>query len=305
MTRVGIDGAVALRDSGQCTTPLVIGCWHPIILLPSAVRESLSVAELESVLVHELTHISRRDSWWRLAQAMLGVLYCFHPAVWLARYKLSQLCEEACDEQTVLALAGERRDYATAIVKTATIIGYQPPYLAMNMVGAALPVKRRLQRILDPSLRWSAGGEWHRAMVAILLALVLLPSGYRSSQATPPDRLRQTGLPSIEISSPNESNQEAVLATTADPVRDEELERQALAQLKSTDFETRLAAYRTLESIGTLNSLTELESAFLNRQGIEQDAAKRALDRVWSIIRQQSPSQATQSARQFRNEEES
>lgn len=304
LARVGIDGRVELRDSGQCTTPLVIGCLRPIILLPTAVRESLSMAELESVLVHELTHIARRDSWWRLVQAFLGVLYCFHPAVWLARYKLNQLCEEACDEQTVWALAGERRDYAQAIVKAATIIGYQPPHLAVNMVGSPLPVKRRLQRILDPAFPWAAGGRWHRASLVILLALVLLPSGYRSSRATPPDRLRQAGLPSVEVLPSFEANLATAEATTADPIRDEELERQALAQLKSTDFETRLAAYQALESIGTLNSLSELESAFLNRRGIEQDAAKRALDRVWSIIRNQA-SETTQSSRQFRNNEES
>lgn len=306
--RAGIRWAVALRDSGQCTTPLVIGCWRPVILLPTAVRESLSLAELETVLVHELMHMARRDGWWRLAQAILGALYFFHPAVWLARYRLNQLCEEACDEQTVLALAGERRDYAQAIVKAATIIGYQPPYLAMNMVGDGLPVKRRLQRILDPSLTWTAGGNWQRAMLGMLLALVLLPSGYRSPEATPPDRLRQTGLPSVEVSHVDDPSVVTASENTAEnnseAAADQELERQALSQLRSIDLETRLSAYQTLERVGTLNSLRDLEAAFLNRRGTEQDAAKRALDRVWNIIRQ-SPTESSQTSRLIRKEEES
>lgn len=301
LRRVGIGGRVDLRDSGQCVTPLVIGCLRPVILLPTAVRESLTQAELESVLVHELTHIARRDGWWRVAQALLGILYFFHPAVWLARYKLNQLCEEACDEQTVLALSGERRDYAHAIVKAATIIGYQPPHMAMNMVGAALPVKRRLQRILDPTLKWNAGGGWQRGLISLLLALVLLPSGYRSSQATPPSRMRQAGLPAIDAKA--FSNDSTVSVASPDVVRDEELERLALTQLQSSEFETRIAAYETLETVGSLNSLQVLESAFLNRRGIEQDAAKRALDRVWSIIRQQT-SEASQTSRQFQTNEE-
>ena len=302
--RVGIDYKVALHDSGHCTTPLVIGCWRPIILLPTAIRESLSTAELETVLVHELMHVARRDSWWRLGQAILGALYFFHPVVWLARYKLNQLCEDACDEQTVLALSGERRNYAQAIVKAATIIGYQPPYLAMNMMGDGQPVKRRLRRILDPSLTWTAGGTWQRASLGVLLALVLLPSGYRAPQATPPDRLRQAGLPSIQISEPPMPSLENAAAGKVAASPDEQLERQALEQLQSVDFETRLSAYQTLERVGTLNSLRELETAFLNRRGIEQDAAKRALDRVWSIIRQ-STSETTQSSRLFKNDEES
>ena len=302
--RVGIHYKVALHDSGQCTTPLVIGCWRPIILLPTAIRESLSSAELETVLVHELMHIARRDSWWRLGQAVLGALYFFHPIVWLARYKLNQLCEDACDEQTVLALSGERRNYAQAIVKAATIIGYQPPYLAMNMIGDGQPVKRRLRRILDPSLTWTPGGAWQRTSLGLLLALVLLPSGYREPQATPPDRLRQAGLPTIQMSEPPLPSLENTAASNAPASQDEQLEQQALDQLQSIDLETRLAAYQTLERVGTLNSLRELEAAFLNRRGIEQDAAKRALDRVWNIIRQ-STSETTQSSRLFQHDEES
>ncbi len=302
--RVGIGRQLELRDSGQCSTPLVIGYMHPVLLLPTAVRESLSQAELESVLVHELTHVARRDGWWRLAQVVLGILYFFHPAVWLARYKLNQLCEEACDEQTVLALSGERRNYAQAIVKAATLVGYQPPYLAMNMVGSALPVKRRLQRILDPALTWNAGGGWQRSLVAIALALIVLPNGYRASQATPPERMRQAGLPSTESREISEPVAPETALATADAVRDSELEQAALKQLSSPDFETRLAAYQTLEQIGTLKSLPDLESAFLNRSGIEQDAAKRALDRLWSIIREQS-TEATQSTRLIQNNEES
>ena len=302
--RAGLSWAVELRDSGQCTTPLVIGCYRPIILLPTAIRESLSPAELETVLVHELMHIARGDSWWRLAQATLGALYFFHPAVWLARYQLNQLCEEACDEQTVLALAGERRNYAQAIVKAATIIGYQPPYLAMNMVGDGLPVKRRLQRILDPSFTWSAGGNWQRTMVGMLLALVLLPSGYQSPQAMPPERLRQLGLPSIEVSDAVEDSAATASIDSDEAARDRELEREALGQLQSIDFEVRWPAYQTLERVGTLNSLHDLEAAFLNRSGIEQDAAKRALDRVWSIIRQ-SPTETSQTDRRIKIDEES
>lgn len=301
MERVKIASTVELRDSGHCNTPLIIGCLRPIILLPTAVRESLSSAELESVLVHELTHLARRDSWWRLIQSVLGVVYFFHPAVWLAIYKLNQLCEEACDEQTVWALSGQRRDYAQAIVKSATLVGYQPPHMAMNMVGASLPVKRRLQRILDPALPWNSGGSSQRAVIVLLLALVLLPSGYRSTQATSPERMRQLGLPLVSDSS-NDADISS-RASSPDRVRDDELEQQALAQLKSTDYETRLLAYKTLEIVGSTKALQELEEAFLNRRGIEQDAAKRALDRVWSIIRLQS-TEASQSTRIIQNYEE-
>ena len=284
-----ITRAIGLRDSGMCATPLVVGCWRPVILLPTSVREHLNAAELETVLVHELTHIARRDGWWRLLQATLGALYFFHPAVWLARFKFNQYCEEACDELTVLALSGVRRNYAQAIVKAAAIVGYQPPYLANAMVGGAGPVKRRLQRILDPSLNWNSGGSARRTSFAMLLAFLLLPCGYRATEARLSTRLPVSSWPSLE-------DVETAMSTSHLPFEvptessvaafDDEAETQALEQLKSIEFETRMAAYRTLESIGTVKSLSSLEAAFLNRQGIEQDAAKRALDHVWNVIRQ-------------------
>ncbi len=300
--RAGFDGLVTLHDSGSCVTPLVVGFWRPKILLPTIVRENLSAAELETVIVHELTHLSRGDIWWRASQAVLGIAYFFHPAVWLARRRLNQVCEEACDEQTVLALAGRRRDYAQAIVKAATVVGYQPPYIAMNMLGDALPVKRRLERILDPALTWQAEGRWRRGLMALALALLLLPSGYQSTQATPPQLMRQSGLPSVRQREDVVENVAAV--SEADAALAAEEERQALEQLKSTELETRLAAYQTLERVGTLRSLPQLEAAFLQRRGLEQDAAKRALDRLWSIIRQ-SPSESSQTSRQFQSREES
>ncbi len=299
--RVGITGHVDLRDCGSCTTPLVIGCFRPIILLPTVVRESLTPAELETVLVHELTHVARGDGWWRIVQALLGSIYFFHPAIWLARYKLNQLCEEACDEQTVFALAGERRDYAQAIVKAATIIGYQPPHLAMRMMSDRLPVKKRLQRILDPALPWSASGSWQRALLIALLACVLLPSGYRSSEATPPSQMRQLGLPAINVVEDVDAQLAALQAESPDASRDEELERLALEQVQAVDLDTRLQGYQALERVGTLRSLRELEAAFLSRRGLEQDAAKRALDHVWSIIRQ-LPTEPSQTSRQILND---
>jgi beta-lactamase regulating signal transducer with metallopeptidase domain len=296
--KVGMLRPVQLRDSGRCTTPLVIGCWRPVILLPSAVRESLSAAELETVIVHELTHIVRGDSWWRLLQGVLGIVYFFHPAVWLARHKLDQVCEEACDEQTLLALNGRRRDYAQALVKAATIIGYRPPALALNMIGEALPVKRRLERILDPARQNVPGGTGRRWLAALCLALIVLPSGIQPTQATPPSSLSQAGLPTKEV------QPEPNVADVAKPSQAEiEEETAAIEQLSAVDMETRLAAYETLERVGTLRALRPLEAAFLNRRGIEQDAAKRALDHVWSLIRK-LPTETTQTSRQFQSQEE-
>ncbi len=331
--RVGLKRTVRLRDSGQCTTPLVVGWIRPVILLPTAVLESLKPAELEAVLVHELTHLARGDGWWRVLQSILRTFYFFHPAVWLAGRALARTCEEACDELTVKALAGQRREYAEAIFKAAALVGYHGPHLALNMLGDVMPVKARLSRILDPRLPQSSGGSWRHALIVILLAIVLLPTGVRRTQAIPPaSAILSDWQHSAEASPPatvsdQAANNQAANSQAANnpaienPAMDtqavdrssqaqqgeieqalqsapprSDLERQALELLKSEHFEQRLEGYATLAKIGTIHSLADLESAFLTRSGIEQDAAERALKHVWTTIRNQ-PAESNTSAR--------
>jgi beta-lactamase regulating signal transducer with metallopeptidase domain len=307
--RVGLQRPIELCDSHACTTPLVTGWRRPVVLLPTTVRESFSRAELEAVLVHELAHVARGDSWVRLAQALLSSVYFFHPALWLANWFLRRTCEDACDEQTIAAFAGRRRCYAEAIVKAATVVGYQPPTMALRMLDDGYPVKRRLERILDPHLRFAAGGSRVRGLVAVVAALVLIPSGQPDPLASDLRSVQVSSLRQpargIENASPEqaENPQPAALPgqqpeqplpsermpskqiPSADAQQQLRLETEALAQLDSPVFEERMAGYATLAAVGTERSFDRLERAFFERSGLEQDAAKRALDAVWKQFR--------------------
>jgi beta-lactamase regulating signal transducer with metallopeptidase domain len=287
--RVGWQRPIALATSRACITPLVTGWFKPVILLPSNVRAALQADELEAVLVHELAHVVRHDGWFRLLQAVLSAVYFYHPALWLANWQLHRTCEDACDEQTIAALSGQRRSYAEAIFKAAAVVGYEPPYLALAMLDNGYPVKRRLQRILDPGLPLAAGSSLGRWSFAGLVAIVLLPSGLPVSLATPPEsvRLSEVGGNAREIV-PREA-----------PVGEEQQELQALAKLDSPEFDARMAAYATLQRVGTVRALGRLETAFLERTGIEQDAAKRALDAVWQQLLDDSAQRSSSTSRFF------
>jgi beta-lactamase regulating signal transducer with metallopeptidase domain len=179
-TKVGWRGKVDLRNSESCVTPLVVGHWRPTILLPSTVLERLDDAELESVLAHELVHLRRRDSWVRLATAVARTLYFFHPVAWWLGRELDRLREDACDESTVAALRGKRHAYGSALVKTAELLGYDAPHLALTALDRRFPVKERLLRVLDPNLPWLPPGRLARVCrwaAFGCITLVLLPAG--------------------------------------------------------------------------------------------------------------------------------
>jgi bla regulator protein BlaR1 len=330
--RVSAPATISLRCSDQCGTPVVVGVINPVVLIPSTVMETLDQEELESVFVHECLHVVRRDGWVQIAQAILTQFYFFHPAVWVLNTCIRRTCEQACDEQTIEAMEGRRKPYASAIVKTADTLVDKPRQFAIGMIDSAYPIRARLKRLLDPKLPLNRGGSVARFFVTLLIALVTLPSGARSNPAgvsvnLPPQRMLAEesveGAPDSERASiPSEP---LALRAATDTVIDQLPDSQAdlphppseptppetapdqfvleefvleqrtagLAALRSIDFRERMAGYAELEKIGSTESIDILEQAFLSRSGVECDAAKRSLDAVWARVR------ATQTSESF------
>jgi len=181
--RVGVRRSVGLRNSESCATPLVVGVWRPVLLLPSAVLERLDASELRAVLIHELYHVKRWDGAVNLLQGLLGAVYFFHPLVWWANRRIRQLREDACDERTVSALEGRRKPYGAAIFKVAEILGYAEPPLALGVLDSKSPLKKRLARILDPHLPVAGRLGWRSVAVVVAVGAVLIPAGPRPSSA--------------------------------------------------------------------------------------------------------------------------
>jgi len=106
---------VMVCTSDSLRIPAAIGFFHPAVVFPSWAMEELSAAELNSILLHELAHLARRDDWTNLAQKVLRCVFFFHPAVWWIESKLSLEREMACDD-IVLAHTANPRAYAECLV---------------------------------------------------------------------------------------------------------------------------------------------------------------------------------------------
>ncbi|HKY06265.1 MAG TPA: M56 family metallopeptidase, partial [Blastocatellia bacterium] len=95
------------------------GVWRtsrPRIVLPEKMADSLTDAELEAVILHELVHVARRDNLTASLHMFLCCLLWFHPVVWLLDRRLLAERERACDEK-VIALGGAPGVYAQSLLK--------------------------------------------------------------------------------------------------------------------------------------------------------------------------------------------
>jgi beta-lactamase regulating signal transducer with metallopeptidase domain len=93
---------IRLIDRPQ--SPAVCGLFRPVILLPRSLADHLPPAQLRAVLLHELVHLRRGDVWVNCLQALVQILYWWHPLLWLANARIRRVREEAVDDAVMLAL---------------------------------------------------------------------------------------------------------------------------------------------------------------------------------------------------------
>ena len=115
--RFGIRSSVRVEVSARPVGPAVIGVIRPTILLPVAMIENKTDAEIEPLIAHELIHIRRGDLWWAMLQTVATSLFWFHPMVWIASKMLTRESERCCDEETIAGLGCRPAEYARGLLE--------------------------------------------------------------------------------------------------------------------------------------------------------------------------------------------
>jgi len=163
---------VALCHSNRISVPTAIGFLKPVVVLPSWTLQELSPAELNAILIHELSHLRRWDDWTNLAQQVVKALLFFHPAVWWIESRLALEREMACDD-AVLAETGSPRGYAQCLVAMA-----EKSFLHRGLALAQAAVNRmrhtslRVSQILDVN-RSRATRVWKPALYSVAAFFVV------------------------------------------------------------------------------------------------------------------------------------
>lgn len=153
--------------------PMLTGVLRPSIVLPASAPDTLSRAELDLVLAHELAHVRRGDLVWGWVPAVAARVFFFHPLARLATREYLAAREEACDAEVLQTLDAEPSDYGRLLVK----LGVAPSDDVLAAAGASpsfTALKRRLI-MLDRARTGSSRWWWTLAgATAVLVPLTLV-----------------------------------------------------------------------------------------------------------------------------------
>jgi bla regulator protein blaR1 len=158
-----------LLSSDDSMEPGVFGVLRPVLVWPRSMTGRLSDAQLEAILVHELTHVRRYDNLAATVQMIVQSLFWFHPLVWWLGARLVEERERACDEE-VIRRGSAPHVYAEGILKTCEFYVESPLPCVAGVTGADL--KKRIEQIM----RRDAGAVlslWRKAMLATAAATAI------------------------------------------------------------------------------------------------------------------------------------
>jgi soluble lytic murein transglycosylase-like protein/Zn-dependent protease with chaperone function len=190
--RVGAGGRVVLLATTRVATPMAMGLWRPVVLVPTALLTRLPEAYLEALLAHELAHVARLDFLVNFLQSLIEVLCFHHPVVWWLSRRVRTLREHLCDDRAALAIANPT---CLALALDA-LDDVQPQLTKLALAADGGPLFARIQRLLHPEP--GQGAPWALAPVLILLAAGAALALHANPVRTPPIAVPATAVAELD-----------------------------------------------------------------------------------------------------------
>jgi len=134
---------VKIGISPTIDSPISFGWIDPIILLPIALVNQLTVKEIESIILHEWAHILRNDYLINIITSLVQVILFFNPFSYLLNKEISLQREIACDN-FVMKASVEKLDYLNAIYKIAAGIAHKKAPISNNWTMGILNIPNEL-----------------------------------------------------------------------------------------------------------------------------------------------------------------
>lgn len=167
---------IEIYVSELITSPLTIGFIKPIILVPVASINHLSVPQLEAVLLHEIAHIKRYDYLLNIIISVVETTLFFNPFIQLISKHIKRERENSCDDW-VLQFKYNPSMYAEALLQIAYLSNNQTSTVSVLSMNATTKqnsdLLSRVKRIIGIN---DNGFKYRYQLLSLLLITCILSS---------------------------------------------------------------------------------------------------------------------------------
>ena len=168
--QIGIHKKVAVWLSSVVDSPMTIGFLKPIILIPIATVNHLTTEQVETILLHELTHIKRNDYLVNFFVTISGIIFFFNPFAKLFIHTIKKERENCCDD-LVIQFQYNPHTYASALLSLERT-RHRHQQLAMTAIGKSN--KLLLERVKRVTGHKYTARQYSLAMIGSFLFAIAI-----------------------------------------------------------------------------------------------------------------------------------
>lgn len=170
---------IKIGFSSQIDAPITFGWLTPIVLLPIAICNQLNTKEMETILIHEIAHIIRKDYLVNIIISLNQTILFFNPLSILLNKELSLQREIACD-LIVIKNNPKKVEYMNALLKIAEHVNNRnskTTKLTMGIFGSQSELLKRIQYFNNVSNHSSKQFIVKLCMGAVFGSFIFLSTG--------------------------------------------------------------------------------------------------------------------------------
>ncbi len=168
---MGCNRLVEIAESTLVDAPQLLGHFKPIILFPIGLINQLNIEEVESILIHELSHVVRQDFLFNVFQTIMENVYFFNPFVHLISKVIRKEREFACDDSS-RGMVNNDIHYAKALYRIGEEA--QNKSFALGFGGHKNYLLQRVERIFNQTKHTTHYMEKIMTSTLLLALIVLL-----------------------------------------------------------------------------------------------------------------------------------
>jgi len=214
--QMGIKKKVTVWLSSIVDSPMTIGFLKPIILIPLATINHLTTEQVESILLHELTHIKRNDYLVNFFVTVSGILFFFNPFSRLLINSIKKEREHSCDD-LVMQFQYNPHVYASALFSLAKN-RHQRHRLAMMAIDPNSQLL--LERIKRVTGHHHRNRRFNFASIGCFMIAILAGIGFLKFSHPALKTANRQSVNKVSVNPVNEASQKTFVFTSFTAVKE-------------------------------------------------------------------------------------